>query len=60
MNGHKNLAYKLCTTICPDGVFKTDNLEFLIKKVEFFNSFRNGVQAKPKVVCCKTGCVVYE
>jgi hypothetical protein len=40
--------------------FYSDNLEFLIKKVEFFNTFRNGVRSKPKVVCCKTGRVVYE
>lgn len=60
MNGYKNLTYKLCTVNNPDGIFKTNKLEFLIKKVEFFNSFRVGVKAKVKVICCKTGRVVYD
>ena len=54
------MMYKLCTIYMPDCVYKTSDLEFLIKKVEFFNSFRNGVRAKPKIICCKTGRVVYE
>lgn len=40
--------------------FFSDDLEFLVQKVEFFYSFRNGVRAKPKIICNKTGRVVYE
>lgn len=51
--------YKLAFTNAPT-VWKSNDLDFLIQKVEFFNSCRSGVKAKPRVICCNTGVIVYE
>ena len=40
--------------------FSSDNLDYLIKQVEFFNSFRRGLKSKPRIIEIKTGRVVYD
>jgi len=31
--------------------FFSGDLQFLTQKIEFFNTFRNGVRAKTKIIC---------
>ena len=38
----------------------SNDLDFLIKKVELYNTFRSGVRAKPRIIEIKTGRIVYD
>ena len=40
--------------------FYSNDLVFLIEKVEFFYSFRDGVRNKPYIVETQTGLIIYD
>lgn len=39
---------------------RSNNLNSLIKKVELYNTFRQGIKAKPRIIEIKTGYIVYD